>query len=232
MIDDAIRAVFFDAVGTLLFPRVPVSQTYAEFARRHGAQLNEDDLRTPFREAFARQEKLDFHDGWRTDELRERARWRAIVADVLPVTDCEACFVDLWNWFSMPIAWSVNPEASAVLADLRERGLTLGVASNFDSRLTGLVSLIPDLVRVRDRCVVSSLVGWRKPAHEFFAAVANIAGCNAEQVLYVGDDLRNDIHGATAAGLRAVLFDPEGNSEGGLRVRRLRDLLPVSGVSQ
>ena len=36
-----------------------------------------------------------------------------------------------------------------------------------------------------------------------------IAGCPA-QVLYVGDDVHNDIDGAVAAGMSAVLFDPKG----------------------
>jgi putative hydrolase of the HAD superfamily len=232
MIDKTIRAVFFDAVGTLIFPRVPVSQTYAEFARRHDDRFDEVQLRSRFRDAFARQEKRDSRDHWRTDEAREQTRWREIVGEVLPMENCDACFAELWHYYSTPPAWALNPEADEVLADLSHRGLTVGVASNFDARLVGLLQAIPELALLRRYCIVSAAVGWRKPAHEFFTAVVKAAGCPPEQILLVGDDLRNDIHGATAAGLRAVLYDPQGRSEGGPRIRRLRDLLPASGVSQ
>ena len=225
MIDSGIRAVFFDAVGTLLFPRVPVSRTYAEHACRHGGEITEEHVRSAFRTAFARQEALDRAAGWRTDEARERARWRAIVAEVLPGADSDACFEGLWEWFSTPAAWAVSSEAGDVLRTLAERGLVLGIGSNFDSRLLPLVDAFPELAPVRGRVVISSLVGRRKPAPQFFAALVEAAGCERDRVLYVGDDERNDLRGATAAGLRAVHLDPAVKDPGPDRVRRLRDLI-------
>jgi putative hydrolase of the HAD superfamily len=224
MIDSGVRAVFFDAVGTLLFPHAPVARTYAEHACWHGVILTEDQVRTAFRAAFARQEVLDQTAGWRTDEDRERARWQAIVGDVIAGAEADRCFAGLWDWFATPAAWTVHPEAGDVFRDLAARGLVLGLGSNFDARLLGLVEALPDLAPVRGRCLISSLVGWRKPAPEFFAALARSAGCEPHQVLYVGDDSRNDLEGATAAGLRAVLLDPAGESPSPGRIRRLRDL--------
>src|SRR5262249_21233103 len=123
MIDSEIRAVFFDAVGTLLFPRAPISRTYAEHAYRHGVSVTEGQVRLAFREAFARLEEVDAAAGWRTDEARERARWRAIVADVLQSTVSDACFIGLWEWFATPAAWVVPSEAGDVLRSLADRGL-------------------------------------------------------------------------------------------------------------
>jgi putative hydrolase of the HAD superfamily len=224
MIDSGVRAVFFDAVGTLLFPRTPVGRTYAEHACRHGAAVTEEHVRAAFQEALARQEQFDRAAGWRTDEARERARWRGIVGEVLPGVDAEGCFAGLWDWFRSPAAWTVHPEAADVMRDLAGRGLVVGIGSNFDARLLGLVDAFPELAPARGRCVVSSLVGWRKPAPQFFAALAAAAGCAPGEVLYVGDDLRNDVRGATAAGLRAVLFDPAAEPTGPGRIPRLRDL--------
>jgi putative hydrolase of the HAD superfamily len=51
------------------------------------------------------------------------------------------------------------------------------------------------------------------------------ACCQPGQVLYIGDDLRNDVHAATAAGLHAILFDPSANDTGPSCIRRLRDLI-------
>jgi putative hydrolase of the HAD superfamily len=226
MIDAGIRAVFFDAVGTLLFPRRPVSRTYAEVARRHGATLPEQQIRERFRAAWDRQDRLDQLAGWRTDEDRERARWRAIVAETMPEAPADACFAELWTWFSGPDAWAIHPEASDLFHELADRGPTLGIGSNFDARLLRLVDQIPALAPVRGRTVISSLVGWRKPAREFFAALVATAGCEPSQLVYVGDDLGNDLEGASAAGLRAVLYDPEDQYPAYPRIRQLRDLLP------
>ena len=227
MIDFAVSAVYFDAVGTLLFPRQPVAHTYAQFARRHGINVNEDAIATAFRDAFARQERLDSQHGWRTDELREKARWRAIVAEVVPVENSDTCFDELWSWYGKPEAWSANPQSGEVLIELVQRGLIVGIASNFDSRLAALIDEIPDLAIARDRCVISSRIGWRKPAREFFSAVVQNAGTPPDQVLYVGDDVRNDIQGARSAGLRSCLYDPEAQIDDGPSIRCLRDLLTV-----
>ena len=214
MIDAGIRAVFFDAVGTLLFPRRPVSRTYAEVARRHGATLPEQQIRERFRAAWDRQDRLDQLAGWRTDEDRERARWRAIVAETMPEAPADACFAELWTWFSGPDAWSVHPEAPELFRELADRGPTLGIGSNFDARLLRLVDQIPALAPVRGRTVVSSLVGWRKPAREFFAALVAAAGCEPSQLLYVGDDLGNDLEGDFRGGPPGGPVRPGGSAPG------------------
>jgi putative hydrolase of the HAD superfamily len=227
MIEVGTKAVYFDAVGTLLFPSQPVARTYAEFARRLGIEVDVERFPGAFREAFARQERLDSQNNWRTDEARERARWRAIVGELISDTASAACFEELWAWYGKPEAWKVNQEFAEVSLDLTRRGLIVGVASNFDSRLNTLVTAMPELARFRDRCVISSLTGWRKPAHEFFAAVVHDARCSAEHILYVGDDPRNDMDGAVSAGFSAILYDPLDRAEGRNRVRSLRDLLTV-----
>jgi putative hydrolase of the HAD superfamily len=226
MIDASIRAVFFDAVGTLIFPRVPIHQTYADIASRHGVHVEADRIRAGFRDAFARQEKIDQTQSWRTDEGREILRWRTIVCELISGPKGVACFADLWLYFSLPATWTIHPETSEFLSRLSGKGLTLGIASNFDARLVGIVNALPELAPLRDRCAISSLIGWRKPAAEFFRAVVATTDYNANEVLYVGDDFRNDIEGATAAGLRAILFDPQATTSDSRRIRRLRDLLP------
>ena len=61
------------------------------------------------------------------------------------------------------------PDAADVLSELARRGLTVGMASNFDSRLIVLLESVPRTAPKRNRCVViSSSVGSRKPAREFF----------------------------------------------------------------
>jgi putative hydrolase of the HAD superfamily len=83
------------------------------------------------------------------------------------------------------------------------------MASNYDARLRSVAAGLPELRPLR-HLVISSEVGWRKPAPEFFAALCERTGLAPGAILFVGDDPANDYDGATAAGLRAVLVGEEG----------------------
>jgi len=201
--------VFFDAVGTLIHPEPPAPVVYAAVGRRFGSRLDETTVSFRFRAAFRRQEEADHAGNLRTDEGREVARWRAIVREVFDdIPDAERCFQELYAHFASAVAWRGESEAAEVLAALAARGFLLGIASNFDHRLRGLVEKMPALRPVQ-HLVISSEIGWRKPAPEFFAAMCRQAASPPEQILYVGDDLANDYVGAKASGLQAVLLDPK-----------------------
>jgi putative hydrolase of the HAD superfamily len=223
----AIRAVFFDAVGTLLHPEPSAADAYAAVGARFGSRLSRAVVIKRFGAAFQRQEELDRAPGHRTNEEREVLRWRSIVAEVVDdVADVDGCFRELYDHFARPDAWRVDPDAAATLRALAERGLALGVCSNFDHRLRGLVQARPELAGV-SRLVVSSEVGWKKPAAGFFAEVVRAAELRPEQILMVGDDEENDFAGARAAGLDALLFDSKRTSAVApeWRIARLSDLV-------
>jgi putative hydrolase of the HAD superfamily len=218
-----IRAVAFDAVGTLITPDPPLAAAYYAVGLRHGSRLDENTIRSRFRAAFRAQEDRDRTAGWRTGPDREVDRWRRIVASVLDdVGDGAACFAELWDHFSSPTAWRCLPDVGPVLAELSRRGLTIGMASNFDSRLRNVAAGLADLGPVRP-IVVSAEVGWRKPAHEFFAAAVVAFHCSPQQLLVVGDDFENDYAGGTAAGLRAIFLGAP--QDGAISVAGLSDLL-------
>jgi putative hydrolase of the HAD superfamily len=209
-----IRAVAFDAVGTLITPDPPVQIIYQTIGQRHGSLLSSGVIRDRFRATFRAEEERDRSAGWRTDPAREVDRWRRIVATVLKdVTDPGACFRDLWDHFSRPAGWRCLPDAGPVLAELSRRGLNIGLASNFDSRLRSVVAGLPELNAIGP-IVVSAEVGWRKPAAEFYAALVRACKCEPDEILLVGDDFENDYVGARTAGLRAALLDPAGRAPG------------------
>lgn len=226
-IPSSVRAVFFDAVGTLLFPEPSAPAVYAEVARGCGLRLSAADVRDRFLAAYRLQEAADAELNWATSEDRERDRWRAIVTTTLNgVSDTDACFEHLFAHYATPGAWRVHPEAATVLRELSGRGLVLGMGSNYDARLLSVLDGHPELSPLRDRVVVSAAVGWRKPAPAFFAEVCRVAGCDASEVLFVGDDLQNDYEGASAAGMRAVMLDPAGrHPEAPHRIASLAELL-------
>ncbi len=227
LIPPGTRAVFFDAVGTLIRPDPPAPAVYAEAARRFGSRLDLSTVAARFRAAFRRQEELDHAGGLRTDEAREVARWRTVVAEVLDdVNDPEGCFAFLYAHFARPAAWRTEPEAAAVLAELAGRGYRLGIASNFDERLRRVAAGLPGLAAV-EYLLISSEVGWRTPAPAFFHQMCAQSGLAPAEVLLVGDDPVNDYGGAHACGLHALLYDPGGTAPvpAAARLSRWADLL-------
>ncbi|MCI0685265.1 MAG: HAD family hydrolase [Gemmataceae bacterium] len=218
-----IRAVFFDAVGTLIHPAPLAADVYYEAGRRHGS--SRATVARRFAKAFRKQEDIDRHNGWATSARRELERWQSIVAEVLDdVTDPEACFAELYEHFARPESWTCAAAAEEVLAGLRRRGLVLGVASNYDHRLRTVIAGLAPL-RGIDHLLISSEVGWRKPAPAFFAALVRQAGLPPAEILLVGDDRDNDYDGARAAGLQAVLVStPSDKRIGRDGIDALRDL--------
>ena len=226
-----IRSVYFDAVGTLIHPAPSAGNVYYEVGRRHGStRLSLATVFRRFAKAFRKQEEIDRQNGWATSERRERERWQSIVADVLDdVTDPEACFAELYEHFAKPESWKCDPATQDVISELRRRGLALGLASNYDHRLhTVVAGLVP--LRGIDRLLISSEVGWRKPAPAFFEALVRQAGVPPEEILLVGDDRVNDYDGARASGLPALLVDarPTRPSDALRDVLRYPDLMPAT----
>ncbi len=223
-----IRAVIFDAVGTLLHPDPAAVVVYSDAGRRRGFREDDAIIRRRFHEAFRAEEQRDEALGWVTSEAREHGRWQAIVERVfenaLPPAAIADCFDELWAYFARPSSWRVDPDAQAMLNRLTTSGVRCGIASNFDRRLHAILDGLPELSQLGVR-IISSEVGYRKPAGAFFAAVAQGAGCRPSQVLFVGDDLANDYLGAQAAGMNAVLLVAPGEQRPGVRcVQRLADI--------
>jgi putative hydrolase of the HAD superfamily len=207
-----VRAIFFDAVGTIIHPEPSAGNAYVMIGRRFGSRLTADEVCRRFVAAFKRQEEPDLSHGLRTDEDRERQRWQHIVAEVLDdVNDRASCFKELYDHFTRPASWRCDPHATAVMHGLLEAGFRVGLASNFDHRLRAVAAGLPQLAGVSP-LVISSEVGWKKPAPEFFRAMCEQVALLPEQVLLVGDDPDNDLAGALSAGLHALLLDARGRS--------------------
>jgi len=107
---------------------------------------------------------------------------------------------DLRNHFDADDLYADVREA---LAGLRAAGYQVIVAGNQPTRAyDALVAMeLPvDSVHTSD--------GWgvAKPAPEFFAKVAAVAGREPGEILYVGDRLDNDVLPASAAGMRTALL--------------------------
>lgn len=210
---DRLDGLVFDAVGTLIVPADDVARVYADVGRRFGICDAPEIIWERFRQAFLREEAIDEQAGWHVDESREFQRWRSIVQGALPGSS-DDCFQSLFDHYAQPDAWQVVPGAAEVLESLQQRGLRLGMASNFDARLEAITARLPGLQAVARRLVISSRVGVRKPDPRFFAHVATCLGVAPARLGYLGDDLRNDFMGSQQAGFSSILYDPKNRYPG------------------
>jgi putative hydrolase of the HAD superfamily len=227
MMQSPVQVVVFDAVGTLIYPDPDVAVAYASAARRHGSVRTEREIGERFRAVFREVETRDRAGDLRTSEENEVARWQVIVRRVLDdLPDPSACFAELWDHFARPQAWRTYPEAPDVLANLESRGIRMMLASNFDGRLVRIARELEPLRPFRD-VLVSSQLGFRKPHAQFFQAIIARAAVEPSEILYVGDDPHNDVSGARAAGLRALLIDRKRSGADG-RIASLRKLLELA----
>jgi putative hydrolase of the HAD superfamily len=224
LIPSEVRCVQFDAVGTLIYADPPVSAVYMEAANEFGLLLDEGTVRQRFAAAFNKY-NADTEDGdARTSDDNERDRWRAIVAAAFSeLADTEALFSRLWDHFAQPSSWRLYDDVADCCARLRHRGLWVGVASNFDQRLFDICSGLSPLDGL-EKVFVSSRIGFRKPAMQFFRAIEEATALRADELMLVGDDWKSDYLGATAAGWQAVYLDRGNVRKAANSIQSLADL--------
>ncbi|GAB2792825.1 hypothetical protein GCM10027091_26220 [Streptomyces daliensis] len=96
------------------------------------------------------------------------------------------------------------PDVRPALAALREAGLWLGIAGNQTVRAGGILRELftgdVDLIGTSDDW------GASKPDPEFFRRLAQVVPAEAEEILYVGDRVDNDLRPGAAAGMRTALI--------------------------
>lgn len=211
LIADHIRVVVFDAVGTVMYPQPSVAAVYVDVISRHTkTAIDGDKVRSSIRRALAdRSADVD----QRTSEEGEYQFWMNLIRDLCPNPALvDVCFQDLFRHFAEPDSWKCFADCDGVLTELVRCGLTVIIGSNFDQRLHSVCDGHPPLMPAHHR-VISSEIGWRKPAPEFFRTISEITQCQSRDILMIGDDLTNDVQGAQAAGCEVLWINREGSSE-------------------
>jgi FMN phosphatase YigB (HAD superfamily) len=97
---------------------------------------------------------------------------------------------------------NLYPDARWCLSALREQGLRVGLAGNQTARAEAILRALNFCVDV-----IGTSDGWgvEKPSPGFFARIVAEAGSPADEVLYVGDRLDNDIRPAQEMGMATAL---------------------------
>jgi putative hydrolase of the HAD superfamily len=215
-----IRAIFFDAAGTLFHLTRTVGEHYALVGDEIGLDLDAAKLdrafakcwkEMPLRPAIIGPRENDDKRWWR--ELVERVLDQA--APRIQPLDRDNFFEIAYDHFAEPDVWEIYPEVVEVLTELQPL-FQLAVISNFDGRLRFILQHlgISEFFRY---AFISSELGADKPDPEIFRRALKMMNLPAAAVLHVGDDPERDWNAASAAGLSVFKLERPTHS--------LRDLL-------
>ncbi|HET6508744.1 MAG TPA: HAD-IA family hydrolase [Baekduia sp.] len=211
------RAVFLDALGTLLALEPPAPRLVAALARR-GVTVSEQVAAGALREeiAYYRAHHHEARDVAALADLRDRCA--AVLQRHLPepVPDLRAALL-------ASLRFTPYPEVPDALRALRAGGVRLVVVSNWDVSLHEALAAT-GLARLVDGAISSAEVGAAKPDPAIFARALALAGDGVTpgDAVHVGDEAV-DVEGARAAGVAPVLVGRDGAERAPAR----RDGVPV-----
>jgi putative hydrolase of the HAD superfamily len=215
-----IKAIFFDALGTLFHLTRSVGHHYALVGSEVGLTLDSHQLDDAFYSAWKKMPHRAAIAGPREND--DKGWWRELVdlvlAQVAPALsefDRDNFFEIAYEHFAEPGVWELYPEVSGVLEQLQP-SFQLAVVSNFDGRLRFILQHL-GISKFFEHIFISSEIGADKPDPEIFQRALKLIGLKPNQVLHVGDDPERDWEAASAAGLSIFRLDRPNNS--------LRDLV-------
>ena len=200
-----LRAVLFDVDFTLCRPGPELSaERYARVAARHGITL-EASRYDGAREAAAL--NLKRHP----ELLHDETIWHRFTEEIFigmggPAEIASDCATEIEHGWEVSENFELYEDAIPVLEELRAARLRIGVVSN------GIRDLSEFVAHHRldvDAIVDSRTHGRVKPHPTIFQAALELLGVGAAEAAMVGYSLEEDVEGARALGMRAVLIDRE-----------------------
>jgi len=205
------RAVFFDVGNTLLFPHPSVSEVCRQVLldAGHVRDLNAIDEYMPLVDAFYEDRYREDDTFW-TDEGETNDVWvgmYSLLARKLGLDeDAEELARRVYEEFGKADRWRAYDDVVPALMRLKERGHRLGIISNWDRRLSGLLDGL-GIAGLLDTIVSSAEVGLHKPDPRIFQLACDRVGVQPGDAVHVGDHHYADILGASAVGMIPVLID-------------------------
>jgi putative hydrolase of the HAD superfamily len=202
-----VRAVLFDCYDTLLDISTDEKglsgyQTLSTWAAYQGVRIAPEELRDEYRQriAWTMAQSTDAHPEVRVEEIfagicRDYAAWPVdeTILGVLFARSFRAATVRKLGAF---------PRSRRLLSALY--GYPLGVVSNgqrvFSEVELRMFGLAPFFTAV----VFSSDVGCKKPDDRIFQVALRRLGVEAEEALFIGDSMTNDILPARRLGMQAI----------------------------
>lgn len=126
-------------------------------------------------------------------------------------------------WDAYLAEMTCYPRVEETLADLRNRGIDVGIVTNLTTRIQLAKLERLGLADGIDLLLTSEETGREKPGSVMFTLPLVRLDRRASETVMVGDNVDADVVGANAVGLETVLFDPRGEVDGALEGDRKPD---------
>jgi putative hydrolase of the HAD superfamily len=204
-----VEAVIFDWGGTLTpWHTVDFEDQWRAYAEAYAAQAGDDPARAAELAdrilALERTAWLRLRDDGGSARIAEILAEAGIPDDDPAHPGALAAYQEFWEPHTF-----TDPEVRPLWEGLRDRGIRVGVLSNtlWTRDYHEAIFARDGVLDLLDGAVYTSEIEHAKPhAEAFRAALTAVGVTDAAAAVYVGDRVYEDVHGAQAAGLRAVLI--------------------------
>jgi putative hydrolase of the HAD superfamily len=201
-----LRAVLFDVDFTLFRPGPELGpEGYRRVGERHGLALEPglyDRARADAIETLQRNHEL-VHD----EEVWIAFTERIVLGMGGEPGGARACATEMVREWERHENFSLYEDALPVLDVLRRHGLKIALISNGQRDLDEFAQ---HHVLDVDAVVGSKAHGHVKPHASIFVAALEALDVSPDEAVMVGDSYEDDIEGARALGIRAILLDRDG----------------------
>ncbi len=208
----ARRALLIDGLGTLVALQPPAPLLRRELAARYGLEVSEAAAARALAAeiAFYRAHMGEGRDADSLAALRRRCAETLVAALPDPARLAGHGIRSLTDALLSALRFEPFADARPALIRARARGARVVVVSNWDVSLLEVLELA-GLTPLLDGVVTSAAAGAAKPAPAIFHHALALAGVAPAEALHVGDSLTEDVQGARACGIRAVLLSRGGD---------------------
>jgi putative hydrolase of the HAD superfamily len=200
-----LRAVIFDVDFTIALPGPDLGpEGYQRLGARYGLELDParyDEARRAALDTLERHPELE-HD----EEIWVLFTERVIVG-MGGAGDTYACAAEMTRAWEHAQHFDLFDDVLPVLEDLRGHGLKVGLLSNTARDLERFVT--HHALEV-DAVLTSRVHGKTKPHEAIFRRMLELLEVAPDEAVMVGDSIEDDVEGAHAVGMRAVLLDRDG----------------------
>lgn len=213
-----IKAVFFDFYNTLVDFDPPREEVQVEICREFGIEAAPEAIRRaiPAADDFFYQENVRSPISKRPpqEKLDFYAEYESRILEAAGVEVSKEVALQIMAKFGLKLRQPdaklvIFDDVEPVLAQLKEKGLTLGMITNVDYDIAPVCHKL-GLFSYLDFVVTSHEVHTEKPNPAIFHAALERAAVKASEAIHVGDQYHADVLGARNAGIKPLLLDRDG----------------------
>jgi FMN phosphatase YigB (HAD superfamily) len=214
---NGIKAIFFDFDGTLRHSVPTGGGVFNDYVKTLGLNVNhEDGLRAMRWEHLYWANSVDLRDDLLAHSVDTENFWIAYSRRRLVVLGASTAWaLEFAPRVSAHMGEVYKPESIVpqdvrkVLPELKQAGYLMAVVSNRDKPFQEAIDT-HGLSEFFTFSMAGGEVGSYKPEPQIFEQALRRGNVSAHETIYIGDNYYADVVGARRAGLRPVLYDPQG----------------------